>query len=151
MASVGLRAYIQFGDSMDPRMAKAFTLLTMTFITNMVVYFHNSVTRFHLGLPGLLVRFALVYLRNFGLVGVLSFSAVAGCMYYVAQVIREQLSIHGTPTGHLSLAALPQRSPPPSMTQLPQHPPLADAGKKPSWQGWAPDPHRRPSAGIPRS
>ena len=60
MTSIGLRAWIQFGDTMDSRMAKAFTILTATFIFNMVTYFHNSVLRFHLGLPGLLVRFLVV-------------------------------------------------------------------------------------------
>jgi hypothetical protein len=188
MSSIGLRAWIQFGDTMDHKMAKAFALLTGTFIMNMVAYFHHSITRFHLGLPGLLVRFLYVYLQvrtrrarlctpprtrkarlhgtrrahlrgtvracvtrqHFGLVGVASAVSVGACVVLVAQVAREQLVRHGTPTGHLSVQQLPQRSPPPSKLpstqELPQRPPpILPVPDRVSWRDWSP---MRGRAGI---
>jgi hypothetical protein len=110
MFGIGLRTWIQFGD-IHTGMGRALTLLTTTFVGNMVAYFHNSINRFHFGLPGLLVRFIVLYLQAFGVVGILSLASVALCCYYVAITIRDQLEKHGAPTPQLSVQQLPQASP----------------------------------------
>ena len=75
----------------------------------MVAYFHRSIFRFHFGLPGLVVRFVLLYLEAFGAFGVLSLLSMLASGYCALSVVREQLIIHGTPTSHLSMQQLPQR------------------------------------------
>ena len=84
MSSIGLRAFIQFGDSQTAsRMGRAYTILTSIFIMNMAAYFHSSVAPFHLGLPGLIIRFLVLYLQNFGMLGVISLAAVGTVGYLV--------------------------------------------------------------------
>ena len=77
LTSIGLRAWIQHGDNMSPKMGKALALLTVTFVANMGAYFHMSINRFHLGLLGLLLRFLVLYVQHFGVVGVGSLAALA--------------------------------------------------------------------------
>jgi hypothetical protein len=91
----------------------------------MVAYFHSSINRFHFGLPGLLVRFLVLYLQSFGVFGFLSLACVGACCYLVYQTIYEQLVEHGTPTHHLSVEQLPR----------------LDAAKAlgDSWRDWQPD------------
>ena len=63
MSSIGLRTWIQFGD-LHPKMGRALSLLTVTFVMNMVAYFHTTITPrngiFSLGIPGLLGRFVVL-------------------------------------------------------------------------------------------
>ena len=112
MSSISLRVWIQMGDNMSPKMGRALTLLTLTFVSNMILYFHQSINRFHLGLPGLLMRFVVLYVHSFGLVGISSLVAVAVCLHLTFQVIMEQVRQHGAPTVGLSVDTLPQMSPP---------------------------------------
>ena len=111
MSSVGLRAWIQFGDNMSPKIGKALIILAGTFLANMMAFFHRSITRFHLGLPGLLTRFVLLYLQEFGFLGFCSLCAIGVCLIFAGQVVSEQLHQHGAPTAGLSVDALPQVDP----------------------------------------
>ena len=129
MSSIGLRAWIQFGDT-STRMGKAYTMLTITFVANMAAYFHASISRFHLGLPGLMARFLVLYLQSFGLVGVVSFGAVGFVTFLVYQTLREQLHLHGAPTAQLSVQELPQ-------LQDPTHRRNPSGGSD-KWRGWQP-------------
>lgn len=123
MSSIGLRAWIQFGD-LHPNMGRALTLLTVTFIANMVAYFHGSITHFSLGVPGLIVRFLVLYLQHFGAVGVLSVCALSWFVALTYGTIRDQLRSHGAPTGGLSVQKLP------SVERSSMDPP--------SWRNWIP-------------
>ena len=110
MFAIGLRVWIQFGD-VHKKMGRALTLLTLTFVANMVAYFHVSIARYHFGLPGLLVRFLVLYVTSFGAVAVLSLISVCGCFYLSYQTIRDQLTVHGAPSVQLSVQDLPRVPP----------------------------------------
>ena len=94
MAAIGLRAWIQFGD-VHPKMGSALTLLTATLVINMLTFFHSSIGRYHFGLPGLLVRFVILYLKSFGIIGVLSLASAFACTVLAYQTLREQVQEHG--------------------------------------------------------
>ena len=53
-------------------------------------------------------RFLVLYLQNFGFVGLVSFGAVGFVTFLVYQTLREQLQLHGAPTAQLSVQELPQ-------------------------------------------
>ena len=82
---------------------------------------HSSVAPFHLGLPGLIIRFLVLYLQNFGMLGVISLAAVGTVGYIVCQTLRDQLVTHGAPTAQLSVQDLPR----------------VEHGEK--WKNWQPD------------
>mmetsp|Transcript_6253 Transcript_6253/g.13632 ORF Transcript_6253/g.13632 Transcript_6253/m.13632 type:complete len:278 (-) Transcript_6253:214-1047(-) len=130
LSSIGLRAWIQFGD-IHPRTGRALTLLTLTCVINMVTYFHQSINTFHLGLPGLLVRFFVLYLVNFGLMGVISLASIGVSIYWLSVAIRDQLVQHGAPTGQLS------------MHQLPREPSNSEDDFKEAIRSWKPVRQRR--------
>jgi hypothetical protein len=136
MSSIGLRAWIQFGDTLHPKIGRALTVLTITFIANMVAYFHASITHFRHGIPGLIMRFLVLYLHEFGLAGLLSVASVAWVTFVCQKVVRDQVNEHGRPTGGLSVQQLPQRSP-----VLPPASSVAAADGKQqaeSWRNWNP-------------
>ena len=118
---------------------KALTLITLTFVSNMVAYFHSSITRFHFGLPGLLTRFLYLYLRHFGIIGVMSMLSIGWVIVLSIQTINEQLAQHGTPTGQLSVQQLPSLAPKAGKQPSNEKPPQ----KAPSWRDWSPT--RRPN------
>ena len=104
LSSIGLRAWIQFGD-IHPKLCRALTLLTLTCVLNMVSYFHHSINRFHLGLP---VRFLVLYLHHFSVVGVLSLMSVCVSLFWMCGIVQDQVAQHGTPIGMFSMQQLPQ-------------------------------------------